>query len=36
MDIKNCIYEYSEEKNKILQESRNISFEEIIFAIENN
>jgi uncharacterized DUF497 family protein len=27
--------DWSEEKNRILKESRNISFEEIVFSIEN-
>ncbi|MBP7709660.1 MAG: BrnT family toxin [Rickettsiales bacterium] len=32
--MKNPIFSWSEEKNKILKESRNISFEKIITAIQ--
>ena len=28
-------FDWSEEKNRILKESRNISFEEIVFSIDN-
>jgi len=35
MDINKIIFEWDEEKNKLLKLKRGVDFEEIIFAIEN-
>ena len=36
MKVEKLVFEWDEEKNNILQDERNISFEQIIFALESD